>query len=40
MALQRAKKEDIPKDAILLSEDEALEHQWSIIEDHPDDWML
>lgn len=40
MVLQRARPNDIPKDAIILTEEEAIQHQWAIIDDHPDDWML
>lgn len=31
MALSRARGSDIPKDAVIITEDEALKYQWKII---------
>lgn len=34
MALMRGKPQDIPADAVRMSEDEALMHQWKLISDN------
>jgi len=31
MALSRAKPEELPKDAVVITEDQALKYQWKII---------
>lgn len=40
MALQRGRTDDLPADAIRLTEQEAVQHVMDIIDEHPDDWML
>lgn len=31
MALSRARPDDLPKDAVLITEDQALKYQWKIV---------
>lgn len=40
MALLRNKPSDIPKDAVLLSEQEAIQFQWKMVEDRYGDPLL
>lgn len=40
MALMRAKVADIPADAIRMTEEEAIAHQWKLIDEHSDDSIL
>lgn len=40
MYLQRNKPSEIPKDAVLLTEEEAIQFQWKMVEDHYEDPLL
>lgn len=40
MALMRAKPADIPADAICMTEDEAIQHQWRIVSEHEEQAIL
>lgn len=40
MALMRGKPSEIPADAIRMTEEEAIEHQWDVLGEHQDDSIL